>query len=63
MDHKLIKKTDTYRSHILYSRKVGEEKPKWKIRKMRDEIFEAYEEFIAQLPISERPNWKIQNKK
>ena len=65
IDNRLIKEINIYRSHISYSRKMGVEKPKWKVeelQEMRDEIFEVYEEFVAKLPALERPNWKIQNK-
>lgn len=59
INHVLITKIETYRSHLSYLRKIGEEMPKWKIKKMRDEIFEVFKEFVDQLPISERTNWKI----
>jgi len=59
----LIEVINKYRSHPSYSRKMGEEKPKWKIKEMRDEINAAYQEFIEELPVPERSHWKIQSKK
>ncbi|HAB54097.1 MAG: hypothetical protein A2315_06470 [Ignavibacteria bacterium RIFOXYB2_FULL_35_12] len=63
INNNLMKEINNYRMHITYSRKMGEEKPDWDIKKMRDEINAAYQEFRKELPDPDRPLWKIQSKK
>jgi hypothetical protein len=63
INHKLIKEIEIYRSHLSFNRMIADKKPKWELKRMRDEIFEVFNEFVSQLPISERANWKILTKK
>lgn len=60
---KLIDEINVYRSHITYARKMGEEKPKWEIETIRNEIIKVYKEFLDQLNPDERDKWKISKNK
>jgi len=47
-----------YRSHLTYSRRMGNDKPKFDTKKMRNVIAEAFQEFIEVLSNSERLQWE-----